>query len=78
MSNKNVYISRTAAFLPNDPVENDEIENVLGMIGDKPSRAKRIILKQNGIKQRYYVLDPVTGEVVYNNAPLIICFFSAL
>ena len=56
--------------LPNAPVENDEIENVLGMIGGKPSRAKRIILRQNGIKQRYYVIDPVTGEINYNNVQL--------
>lgn len=70
MSGKNVYISRTATFMPNDPVENDEIENVLGMIGGKPSRARRIILRQNGIKQRYYVLDPVTGEAVYNNVQI--------
>ena len=70
MSGNNVYISRTATFMPNDPVENDEIENVLGMIGGKPSRARRIILRQNGIKQRYYVLDPVTGEAVYNNVQI--------
>jgi len=70
MSIKNVYISRTAVCLPNSPVNNDQIENVLGMIGDKPSRVKRIILKQNGITQRYYVIDPKTGKVVYNNAQL--------
>ncbi|MCK4585999.1 MAG: beta-ketoacyl-ACP synthase III [Gammaproteobacteria bacterium] len=70
MSGNNVYISRTATFMPNDPVENDEIENVLGMIGGKPSRARRIILRQNGIKQRYYVLDPATGEAVYNNVQI--------
>ena len=28
---KNVYLNRTAAFLPNTPVGNDAIEAVLGM-----------------------------------------------
>lgn len=66
----NVYITNTAVFMPNEPVNNDEIENVLGMIGGRPSRAKRIVLKSNGIKQRYYVLDPKTGEAAYTNAQL--------
>jgi len=70
MSIKDVYISRTAVCMPNSPVDNEQIENVLGMIGGKPSRVKRIILRQNGIKQRYYVIDPKTGNVVYNNAQL--------
>lgn len=70
MSINNVYITQTAVFLPNDPIENEEIETVLGMIDGKPSRAKQIVLKRNGIKQRYYVLDPKTGESVYTNAQL--------
>jgi len=40
------------------------------MVGGKPSRAKRIILKRNGIEQRYYVLDPETGEPQYTNAQI--------
>jgi len=70
MSVNNAYITRTAVCLPNDPVDNDDIESVLGLVGGKPSRAKRIILKSNGIKQRYYVLDPETGKPVYTNAQL--------
>ena len=46
---KDVYINQTAAYLPFEAVGNDDIEAVLGMIGDKPSRAKRIILRSNGI-----------------------------
>ena len=56
MSNS-VYINKIAKFLPNKPVNNDEMEDVLGKIADKPSRARRIILRSNGIKQRYYVID---------------------
>lgn len=65
-----VYITQTAAVLPNEAVSNDEIENVLGMVHGKPSRVKRIVLKQNGIKERYYVLDPKTSQPLFTNAQL--------
>lgn len=52
-----VYITKTSSFLPNDPVENKDIENYLGMIGGKPSRAKDLILRNNGIISRYYAFD---------------------
>ncbi|OJV36331.1 MAG: hypothetical protein BGO29_03930 [Bacteroidales bacterium 36-12] len=53
-----VFINKVSKFLPNSPIGNDEMENVLGMINDKPSRARSIVLRQNGIKQRYYSLFP--------------------
>ncbi|MDJ0807031.1 MAG: beta-ketoacyl-ACP synthase III [Gammaproteobacteria bacterium] len=65
-----VYITNTSAFLPNRPVENDQIEAVLGMVGGRPSRARRLVLRSNGIKQRYYAIDPQTGEVRYTNAEM--------
>ena len=52
-----VYITRSSSFMPNSPVENHEIEEYLGMIGGKPSRAKELILRNNQIKSRYYALD---------------------
>ncbi|MEJ2060457.1 MAG: beta-ketoacyl-ACP synthase III [Gammaproteobacteria bacterium] len=64
------YINRIAAFLPGEPVDNDHMEGVLGMIGGRPSRARRLILRRNGIKQRYYVLDPETGRPRWSNAEL--------
>lgn len=30
---KNVYITKLSSFLPNEPVENDEMEDSLGYIG---------------------------------------------
>ena len=69
-SSGKAYITRSAVFLPNAPVENDHIENVLGMIAGKPSRARRIVLRNNGIRQRYYAIDPNTGESTHNNAQL--------
>lgn len=53
---KNVYITKLSSFLPNEPVENDEMEDSLGYIGGHSSRIKRIILGQNQIKQRYYAI----------------------
>lgn len=64
------YITNLSAFLPNAPVGNEQMEAVLGMIGGRPSRARRIILRSNGIKTRYYAVDPVTGKATHTNAQL--------
>jgi len=69
-SSGKVYITGTSAFLPNAPVGNDDIENVLGMIAGKPSRARRIVLRNNGIRQRHYAIAPATGEITHTNARL--------
>ncbi|NJD24809.1 MAG: StlD/DarB family beta-ketosynthase [Betaproteobacteria bacterium] len=64
------FITRTAIFLPNAPVANDDIEAILGCIGGKPSRARRMVLRSNGIRQRHYAIDPATGEATHSNAQL--------
>ncbi|SEK27167.1 3-oxoacyl-[acyl-carrier-protein] synthase-3 [Aquimarina amphilecti] len=66
---KNVYITKTGHFLPNEPVSNDEMEKRLGMIDDQPSRARRIVLRNNGIKERYYAVD-THGNITHNNAQI--------
>ncbi len=63
-----VYITDVSAFLPNEPVDNDAIESILGRIGDLPSRTRRIVLKNNQIHTRYYALDPETGRLTHTNA----------
>jgi 3-oxoacyl-[acyl-carrier-protein] synthase-3 len=65
-----VFLTRTAAYLPLDPVGNDEIEQVLGMVGGRPSKARRIVLRSNGIRSRHYALDRATGEPVMTNAQM--------
>jgi 3-oxoacyl-[acyl-carrier-protein] synthase-3 len=65
-----VFITDLAAFLPNDPVKNDQIEAVLGMVNQTPSRTKSIILRNNRIKRRYYAIDPETGVRTHTNALL--------
>lgn len=66
---KQVFINKVAKFMPNNPVTNDEIENRLGLIGDKASRVKSIILRQNKIKTRYYAIDE-SGSFTHTNAQL--------
>lgn len=70
MTASQVYVTNTTAFLPNAPVENGDIEQVLGMVNGRPSRARRIVLRNNGIKKRHYVIDRETGKQTHNNAQL--------
>lgn len=68
---KEVYITGLSKFLPNEPISNDEMESVLGMIGGNPSRARRIVLRNNGIKTRYYSLRK-DGTFSHSNAELVV------
>ncbi|HTT10502.1 MAG TPA: beta-ketoacyl-ACP synthase III [Burkholderiaceae bacterium] len=65
-----VYVTRTAAFLPHAPVDNEGMERVLGIPGHRTSRVRRVVLRQNGIVARHYVVDPATGIASFNNAQL--------
>ncbi|HEY8781736.1 MAG TPA: beta-ketoacyl-ACP synthase III [Mucilaginibacter sp.] len=56
MSDTNVYINYTSAFFPNEPVSNDDMESYLGYIDNRPSKSKKIVLRNNGILNRYYAL----------------------
>jgi 3-oxoacyl-[acyl-carrier-protein] synthase-3 len=66
--NRDVYITDLARFLPNAPVDNDNIERVLGRLNGKPSRAMRVTLRSNGIRLRHYAIDPATGKLTHTNA----------
>src|ERR1700744_4824050 len=57
MSENKVYINRTSHYFPNEPVSNDEMEEYLGYINGKPSKSKKVVLRNNGITNRYYALD---------------------
>lgn len=61
-----VYITRASKHLPNHAVGNDDIERYLGMINGCPSKARSLILRRNGIKQRYYALNE-RGEATDTN-----------
>ena len=69
MTGRSVYITRMSKYLPNDPVSNNEIEDILGRINELPSRAKPLILRNNQIKSRYYALDR-KGNSTHTNAEM--------
>ena len=64
-----VYITKTAKYLPNNPISNDEMEDYLGKINDAVSKARKIVLRSNKIVNRYYALDK-EGNSTHNNAEL--------
>ncbi|WP_417352788.1 beta-ketoacyl-ACP synthase III [Flavobacterium alkalisoli] len=64
----NVYITKAGKYLPNEAVSNDEMEGILGMINDTASKARRIVLRNNGITSRYYAIKD--GIITHNNAQL--------
>lgn len=64
---KEVFITRSAKFLPNSPISNDEMEEYLGMIDGVPSKGKGLTLRNNGIKTRYYSIDK-KGNSTHSNA----------
>jgi len=70
MSADAVHIVGSAVFLPNAPVASEDMESVLGQIGPRPSRARALVLRSNGIRQRHYAIDPVTGRATHSNAQL--------
>jgi len=65
-----VYITRLSSVMPNAPVNNNDMEKILGQAGEQRSRAKSVILRSNKIKSRHYGIDPETGEFNYTNASL--------
>jgi 3-oxoacyl-[acyl-carrier-protein] synthase-3 len=66
---KEVYITNSSLFLPNQPVTNDEMEDYLGYINNNPSKSKKIVLRNNGIQTRYYALNK-GGMPTHTNAEM--------
>ncbi len=64
-----VYITRAAKFLPNDPVSNEEMDKHIGLIDGKPSKGKGVTLRSNGIKSRYYAVDN-KGKSTHSNSKM--------
>jgi 3-oxoacyl-[acyl-carrier-protein] synthase-3 len=72
-----VYINKTSAFFPNNPVPNDDMELYLGYINGKPSKSKNIVLRNNGIINRYYALEK-GGKATHTNAQMTALAVKAL
>ncbi len=77
MSGNEVYINKTSAYFPNEPVSNDDMELYLGYINDTPSKSKPIVLRNNGIKNRYYALSK-GGKSTHTNAQMTALAVKAL
>jgi 3-oxoacyl-[acyl-carrier-protein] synthase-3 len=62
-----VHINGLGAFLPSEPVPNDDMEEYLGYVFGKPSKYRTLTLKQNQIKHRHYALDK-QGHSLHSSA----------
>lgn len=63
----NVYINSTGHYLPGPPIDNDEIEDILGLVNGKKSRLKHKILQSNGIKTRHYAINQQQETQISNS-----------
>lgn len=52
----NAYITSVGAYLPGEPIGNDDVEEYLGVTRGPP-RLKERMLAANGIEKRYYAID---------------------
>lgn len=64
-----VYLESAGYFMPGEPVSNDAMDSYIAPLNRMSSRIKSRILAENGIKQRYYAIDP-EGATVFTNAQL--------
>ena len=65
-----VYLNASSTFFPNGAVNNDAIEDVLGVVGGGLSRSKKMVLASNKIHTRHYAIDPVTRKSTHTNAEM--------
>jgi 3-oxoacyl-[acyl-carrier-protein] synthase III len=63
------YITSTGAFLPGEPVSNEDMESILGFVEGRASRLKAKILKANGIVSRHYAIDK-NHKTIHSNADM--------
>jgi len=72
-----VSVVGTGSFLPNSPVPNDRIDDVLGPLDEAPRRVQSFIkagggamLGDSGIKYRHFAVDPETRKLTHTIATL--------
>jgi len=64
-----VYLESAGYFMPGEPVSNEAMDSYIAPLNRMSGRIKSRILAENGIKQRYYAIDP-EGATVFTNAQL--------
>lgn len=74
---RRVCVTGTGSFLPNDPVPNERIDDVLGRLDEAPSRVQHFIktvgrrmLDSSGIEARHFAIDPETHALTHSIASL--------
>lgn len=65
-----VYITSAGRFLPGKPISNKDMEEYLGLVDNKRSRYRSLVLRSNRIKTRYYALEK--GRQTYLNEELLV------
>ena len=72
-----VAVTGTGSFLPNSPVPNDRIDDILGPLADAPPRVRSFIetvgrrmLESAGIQTRHFAVNPETHELTHTVASL--------
>ena len=72
-----VFIAGTGAFLPNDPIPNERIDDILGRLTDAPERVQGFLknvgpkmLESSGIECRHFAIDPKTLCLTHTVATL--------
>lgn len=74
---KAVRVAGTGSFLPNAPIPNDRIDDVLGRLDHAPPRVQtfvetvgRRMLDHAGIQTRHFAVDPETHALTHNLSSL--------
>jgi len=77
MALQRVCLAGTGSFLPNDPVPNDRIDDVLGQLSDAPPRVQQFVqtvgrrmLEAGGVKTRHFAVNPETHCLTHTLASL--------
>lgn len=72
-----VCVTGTGSFLPNDPVPNERIDDVLGRLDEAPERVQNFVktvgkrmLDTSGIESRHFAIDRETHALTYSIASL--------
>ena len=67
-----VTVVGTGSFLPNDPVPNSQLDDLLGRLDQAPSRVQKfiqnvgpVILERSGIEHRHFAIDPKTHKLTH-------------
>ena len=60
------YITSVGAFLPGEPIGNDDLQSYLGTVPGGSGRLRRRMLDANGIEKRHYAIDRDGNSTMLN------------